>query len=133
MIQGSLSLDDEQEGNCTQILPGMHNHLGEWWGRVSARGQASDGWVHRITDVMFNSGTDWTDQPCKHGDVRITIPHLPHGAHGPSKGVRRTMLPWFVSLSDDLQQLENQRTPMIEGVDRAREANLAATKQRASR
>jgi hypothetical protein len=29
MIQDFLFLDDEQEGNCTQILLGMHNYLGE--------------------------------------------------------------------------------------------------------
>jgi hypothetical protein len=27
MIQGSLSMDDEVESNCTIILPGMHRHI----------------------------------------------------------------------------------------------------------
>ena len=29
LIQGSLSLDDENEDNCTKILPGFHKHIRE--------------------------------------------------------------------------------------------------------
>jgi len=49
---------------------------------------------------------DWTAQPCPKGHVRVTLPHLPHGAYGPAKHVRRTMLPWFVGLQKDLEMLE---------------------------
>jgi hypothetical protein len=48
-------------------------------------------------------GINWTNQFYKYGDVRIIISHFLYGAHGLFKGVRRTILPWFVSLSDDLQ------------------------------
>jgi hypothetical protein len=30
MIQGTVSLDDEQIDDCTMILPGMHKHIKEW-------------------------------------------------------------------------------------------------------
>src|SRR5205085_9550965 len=65
-----------------------------------------------IQDSMFTSedekrfGTKWTPQPCQRGQVRVTLPHLPHGAHGPAKGERRTMLPWFCGLQSDLETLE---------------------------
>jgi hypothetical protein len=36
----------------------------------------------------------------------VTLPHLPHGALGPAKSARRTMLPWFVGLQDDLELLK---------------------------
>lgn len=34
-----VSLDHEDSKNCTQILPGMHRKLGEWW-------SSSVGWHH---------------------------------------------------------------------------------------
>jgi hypothetical protein len=43
-------------------------------------------------------GVYWTSVPCKHGEVRVTLPHIPHGAHGPATSTRRTMLPWFIGL-----------------------------------
>lgn len=38
LIQGSLSLDDEDMDNCTEILPGLHLKLEEWVQRARARG-----------------------------------------------------------------------------------------------
>jgi hypothetical protein len=38
--------------------------------------------------------------------VRITLLHLPHGAYGSAKRVRRIMLPWFCGLQNDLETLE---------------------------
>jgi hypothetical protein len=112
MIQGSISLDDEDESNCTVILPGMQHKLAEWWERVVARDQETDGFVHRITEQMFTRedaevlGLDWKRVPCRRGEARITLPHLPHGADGPSTSTRRTMLPWLVGLQDDMTTLE---------------------------
>ncbi|EFW16563.1 conserved hypothetical protein [Coccidioides posadasii str. Silveira] len=34
MIQGFLILTAEEPSNCTEILPGMHNYLENWWGLV---------------------------------------------------------------------------------------------------
>jgi hypothetical protein len=112
MIQGSVSLDDEDGSSCTVILPGMQHKLGEWWERVVGRGQETGGFVHRITEQMFTRedaqalGVDWKRVPCRRGGVRITLPHLPHGADGPATQTRRTMLPWLVGLQDDLSTLE---------------------------
>lgn len=111
MIQGSVSLDDEDELNCTMVLPGMQWKLGEWWQRVCERGQQADGFVYRLTPQVFTRedatalGTDWKGVPCRRGEVRVTLPQIPHGA-GPSTGTRRTMLPWFVGVQDDLESLE---------------------------
>lgn len=112
MIQGSLTLTDEKPGDCTQILPGMHKYVGEWWTSVVKRGLGTGGYVHRIKDAMFTKDderkydTKWTDVVCNAYDVRITSPLLPHGAHGPAKTERRTMLPWFVAIQDDHETLE---------------------------
>ena len=112
MIQGTVSLDDEEEGQCTQIIPGLHKHIKDWWKRVDARDLRTESFVHRITKPMFDKSdadhfkTDWTDVPCRRGTVRITLPHLPHGSHGPTKCIRRTMLPWFVGIQEDHQSLD---------------------------
>jgi len=104
MIRGTVSLDNEKEDDCTMILPGMHKHIKEWNEVLTARGLSLD---HRIQDSMFTSedekrfNTKWTPQPCQMGQVRVTLPHLPHGASGPAKGERRTMLPWFCGLHGD--------------------------------
>src|SRR5277367_4726204 len=112
MIQGTVSLDDEEEDDCTMILPGMHKHVKEWEEILTARGLSTGALVHRIQDSMFTSedekrfDTKWTPQPCQTGQVRVTLPHLPHGAYGPAKRERRTMLPWFCGLQSDLETLE---------------------------
>jgi hypothetical protein len=51
-------------------------------------------------------GIEWTSVPYRRGDVRVTLPHIPHGAHRPSTRTRRTMLPWFVGLQDNMSTLE---------------------------
>jgi hypothetical protein len=115
MIQGSVSLDDEGDNNCTIILPGMHQKLGLWWERLQARDQvkgATASYVHRITEPMFPEsdaialGINWQKVPCRRGHVRVTLPHLPHGADGPTITTRRTMLPWFCGLQEDHENLE---------------------------
>jgi hypothetical protein len=115
-IQGTVSLDDEQDDDCTEILPGMHKKISPWHAKLkdrAAEGAVSlSGLVSNITKEMFNEDdkkefdTNWTAVPCSAGEVRITQPHLPHGAKGPAKRKRRTMLPWFVALQEDLYHLE---------------------------
>jgi hypothetical protein len=112
MIQGTVSMDVEDDENCTFFLPGMQHKLGQWWDRVVARGQETSGYVHRINDSIFTKedsrvlGLEWKCVPCGPGDVRITLPSIPHGATGPATKVRRTMLPWFVAVQDDGETLE---------------------------
>lgn len=42
--------------------------------------------------------TNWKTVPCKQLQVCISEPHIPHGAKEPAKRVRRTTLPWFVTV-----------------------------------
>ncbi|KZF18793.1 hypothetical protein L228DRAFT_215835 [Xylona heveae TC161] len=116
LIQGSMSLDDEDELNTTELLMGMHHHLHTWWALVEERGLSVRAPVIRITDAMYTAedqdrfGCRWTAQPCKAGDVRITSPLLPHGSTGPATRRRRTMLPWFVAIGDDHLTLDVQES-----------------------
>jgi hypothetical protein len=112
IIQGCLSLDYEDEHNCTVLIPGMQHKLGEWWQRVTRRGQQTDGFLHRITETMFPPadaealGLDWQRIPCQRGEVKVFVPHLPHGADGTTSDVRRTMFPWYVGVQDDHETLD---------------------------
>lgn len=43
IIQGSVSLDDESPTNCTEIVPGFHKKIGEWWQAVPERRKCPEG------------------------------------------------------------------------------------------
>lgn len=45
----------------------------------------------------------------KAGTVRISDPRLPHGSTGPATKQRRTMLPWYVRVSEDGSTMENPK------------------------
>jgi len=112
IIQGSLSLDDEDKENCTEILPGIHRELPQWWEVLRERGFTSDCPVQRIKPEMFTPhdakafGTDWLRVPCAAGDVRISEPALPHSSTGPATRTRRTILLWFVGIQRDHETLD---------------------------
>jgi hypothetical protein len=118
MIQGSVSLDDEHPGMCTEILPGFNTRekIAEWHSRVAARvpKSALDAYVNRVQDKKIWSSedaahfnTDFVPMPCNAGDVRITSPLLPHGSTSmPAEGVRRTMLPWYVGIQANHSTME---------------------------
>jgi hypothetical protein len=126
MIQGSVSLDDETDDSCTQILmpthpDGKHFHLKEtlkeWLDRATAHSggdtKVLDGAVNKIDDKVFTKEdkeyfrADFVSVPCKKGEARITSPMLPHGStNTPPERVRRTMLPWFVGIQNDHSAME---------------------------
>jgi hypothetical protein len=45
MVQGLVSLDNEDDDGCTVLVPGFHRHIGVWWQRVRERGQAGCGYT----------------------------------------------------------------------------------------
>ncbi|KAF7514661.1 hypothetical protein PCG10_005209, partial [Penicillium crustosum] len=111
-LQGSLALSDEDSGNCTELLLGMHREIATWHRRLVDRGYAKDGYVQRIDADMWTEddeahfGYGWTKQVCRFGDVRLSLPGLPHGSTGPATAHRVNILPWFVAIGDDHQTLD---------------------------
>jgi hypothetical protein len=116
-IQGTLSLDDEDEYGCTEVLPRMHkpNMLKQWIGLMEKRKcMPGDGHVNGILPEHWTSEeekilkTRWTKVPCKAGDVRVSQPTLPHGSTDKNSKMklRRTLLPWYVRIQDDGETLE---------------------------
>lgn len=124
-IQGSLSFDNENNDNYTIVLPGMHRRINKWWRLVINKGYGKNGAVHQIIPPMFNRanqdhfGVNWTRVPCQQGDVRITHPLIPHGSTGPATQERRTMLPWYMALTEDLKELEIKEAGTFDEVSKA--------------
>lgn len=117
IIQGSVSFDDESEFGCTELVLGFHHHIAEWWGKVVARGAATAGYVHGMEKLWTAEDTeeygDFEPVPCGRGDVRVTMPEIPHGStrtSGASNGRRRTILPWFVGLNEDGRTLDTEES-----------------------
>ncbi|KAH8708426.1 hypothetical protein GQ44DRAFT_691123, partial [Phaeosphaeriaceae sp. PMI808] len=116
MIQGSVSFNDENNENCTEILVGFHKIAREWllWRRASGL-QDSSGYIQGWKDSVdwkpeFSSRypkVKWIKQVCMTGEVRISNPLLPHGSTGPATIERRTILPWYVKVQDDMKTMEN--------------------------
>ena len=114
IIQGTVTLTDEDKANCTELLLGMHQdgRLQEWWNRIIDRGLETDGMVHNVTRKIWSQededhfGIPWTRQICRRGEARISRPQLPHRSTGPATMVRRTVLPWFIGIKEDHEQLD---------------------------
>jgi hypothetical protein len=109
IIQGSVSLTDEDEDNCTEVLPGLHDKFDAYWADLRKRGApVSSGFVNAFTDEHFTDAdkekyqTNWRKDVCATGDARISSPLAPHGSTGPVCTTERmTALPWFVKIRAD--------------------------------
>lgn len=53
-IQGTVSLTDQTEDNCTEMPLGGKLWLKTWWSRIKARKLDTDGYIHRIEPAMYN-------------------------------------------------------------------------------
>ena len=73
------------------VLLGMHRHIRAWDEVLTAYGCSTRALVHRIHDDMFTPDDEkqfdnqWTPQLRQRGQVRVTLPQLPHGAYGSAK------------------------------------------------
>lgn len=120
-IQGSVSLDEETiEGGCTELIPGFHRRLKEWWAdtTIGSEGRAirgTTGRVHEINSLWSAAAATKYGQfvpvPCAQGAVRITRPEIFHGSLATQNKPgtytrRRTILPWFVGLQEDRMTLD---------------------------
>jgi hypothetical protein len=133
-LQGSLALSDEDSRNCTELLLGMHRDIGTWHKRLIDRGYAKDGYVQRIDADMWTKedeahfGYSWTKQICQFGDVRLSLPGLPHGSTGPASSQRINILPWFVAIGDDHQTLDTAESGTWDDLSRCHRDFQSGTK-----
>jgi hypothetical protein len=136
ILQGSVSFTQEDERNCTTMLKGMHKteRLADWWKSVQLRGPVPDGFISSIEPHMWTKddeekyGIEWTHEICGIGDVRLSLPFLPHGSTGPATSVRRTGLPWFTAIQDDHETLDCAEANTWEELAEAHRTQMPATK-----
>ena len=112
MIQGSVSVDEEDSKNCTDILEGFHRHVGPYleWRKTTKHDPNGliEGW-HDAVDWTQEAqatapGVKWVKSICTEGDIRITHPMTPHGSTGPATKTRRTILPWYVMVRNGVME-----------------------------
>ena len=110
MIQGFVSLTDEYEDHCTEMVLGMHKWGPDWWDKVveEGRDQKSRGTVVDVDRRGLVTESDktefnfyYTRIPNKRGGATIFHPGLAHGSPGPAPRERILVLPWFVRASDN--------------------------------
>ena len=73
----------------------MHYYLELQQEDLKARGLTKgNGFIYKISDYNWTAkdvkkyATNWVAQPCKKGDVYITMPYLPYRAKGPLTKIR---------------------------------------------
>lgn len=68
----------------TEVLTGMHRHLGDWWKDLRDRNIAKDNLNKGIHPHMWTKDNakkykiDWQPVACSAGEVRITLPAVPY-------------------------------------------------------
>lgn len=125
MIQGLVSITDEELNDCTEIVPGMHRYTIEWHERVVKRGIELASEVIRIVGWVLTKGdltefvSAWRPVPCKKGGIRMTQLSIPYGALGLCKQPRQTMLVWYVEVEEDHIKLDIPRRGTQEQISMA--------------
>lgn len=77
----------------------MQNRLGKKGKKATNRH------IIRIPPKVWTKKDVAKSQPCNKEEVRISLPHLPHGVLGPAKYKRRTILPWYMGIQEDNKTL----------------------------
>jgi hypothetical protein len=112
MIQGSMSLNDEEEDGCTVLIKGFHRHIYSWWERVLQRGisrhtktgNTNIKNLYRPDDEIRYGKLEPT--PCPQGGIRLSRAELIHGSTSKGLRPRRLIFPWFTGIQDDGEALD---------------------------
>ncbi|KAI9778754.1 MAG: hypothetical protein M1816_003907 [Peltula sp. TS41687] len=111
-LTGSVSLDDEDNDNCTMLVTGFHHHIRDWYRACLDRGTelGNDHTTSCRSDLYTaQDARRWgrpTPHPCPAGGIRVTRAELIHGSSPRSDRVRRTILPWFSGIQPDHTTLD---------------------------
>ncbi|KAI9766744.1 MAG: hypothetical protein M1840_006388 [Geoglossum simile] len=109
-LTSSLSLDDEDGDGCTVVVKGFHRHLAQWAQALQQRGWKGLGPTTNCSSIFTaEDRAQWGEVegvPCPAWSIRITLPQLIHRSTPKSVRRRRTILPWFMGIGEDHEQLE---------------------------
>jgi len=86
--------------------------------------------VNLPTTFLEKHGLKWEGVPCKAGEVRVTQPHLAHGAFKSKRGdlPRATAVPWYTGVDSDPTNLEIREGRTWESISAANRDMLAPEK-----
>ena len=111
-LTSSVSIDNEDDKNCTYLVPAFMAHAKEWLDRVKGRLQLETISGHR-TDALKNYTKEdaqlfGTPQPfpCPAFGIRVTLPTVIHGSSAHATITRRVIYPWFTAIQPDHETLE---------------------------
>jgi len=107
MIQGSLSLDNEDQDGCTMVVKGFHKNIRNWWSDVIARGSKGSHTCGNTDTRDIYTKADQekygalTPVPCVAGGIRLTRAEIIHGSTPQATKGRRAIYPWFTGVGED--------------------------------
>ena len=114
-VQGSMSLMDENKDGCTLVVPGFHRHFEDWLKTKQALINSQP--AHSTTTNMKSK--EWytpEDQarfgkpiptPCPAGGIWLSQSIIIHGSTDRGTLLWQAMYPWFTTINEDHQTLEN--------------------------
>jgi hypothetical protein len=109
-LTSSLSLDNEDMDGCTVVVKRFQRYIRAWFLQLLQRGWKGSGRTTNCSSIYrAEDRVEWGEPvgvPCPAWGVRITLPQLIHGSTSVSTRRRRTILPWFMSIGEDHEQLE---------------------------
>ena len=112
MIQGSVSLNEENTQNYTILVKGFHQNIADWWKELKWRDLQTDGFIHKLeASDKWNKDniakySDFVLVLCYASDVRITCLDILHSSTSLASIVQRTMLLWYIKVQSDLKNLK---------------------------
>ena len=111
-LTSSLSIDEEDDENCTLLVPGFMRYAKEWNERVKERLRV-ESLAGRTTEALKNYTKDDAELygevepfPCPAFGIRITLPTVIHGSSSKATMIRRVIYPWFTAIQADHETLE---------------------------
>jgi hypothetical protein len=111
-LTSSLSLDDEDEDNCTLLVSGFMHYAEEWNERVKERldiealtGRTTEALKNYLKEDAMLYG-DPKPFPCPAFGVRLTHPATIHGSSRKASMVRKVLYPWFTAIQRNHETLE---------------------------
>ena len=114
MLTSSVSLDDEDDDNCTLVVPGFHRHIQEWHRRRIDRRDDSSGTTTNCSQTYLPEDRRELGYPVPRSapklGFRVTLPQIIHGSTPISTKPRRVIYTWLSGVEEDLQTFENKGT-----------------------
>ena len=86
IIQVSVSLKNECVDGCTELVPGFHHYIREWWEKVISHGKATGDDLHGLEKLWTTEDTEvrsilygnFTPFPCEQGGVLLRFSGYAH-------------------------------------------------------